>query len=262
MGAAPCLPPGLSPPQPRGAPPPWHADARFRVSHARCRTPSRAAGCRGAVGSRVLPTRWASMSSPFDRSTSVAKPSSENRAPSLPTVLCRTCWSPRVTRTSVTDSLNGRRREIASRCSWLFSVAFSIRAGSSRRSDRIRIGPATSMALSKASTPGPSWAEHSRSGPGAPQSIARAVTSMSATSRKMTLSKKADLLIGEPVRSDDEEIGHATTVSRRVGCSTHSRWRLRFAIESEAGSHRRFLGLRTSVRGAFCPPRQDHDASA
>jgi len=69
---------------------------------------------------------------------------SENAAPLLAATLTATARSPRSTSTSVTGSANSRRREIANRCCWLLVLAFSIRLGSSSRSECASTGVATS----------------------------------------------------------------------------------------------------------------------
>ena len=103
----------------------------------------------GGISGRA-PTHIASRSSPSERLTRIVKPLLEKFAPAFLAVLSTTCWSPRSTRTSVTASASIFRSEIASRCSWLLVLAHSIKLGSSSRSEWIRIGEATSIALSHA----------------------------------------------------------------------------------------------------------------
>ena len=139
--------------------------------------------CQGMSWRR--PALVASRSSPSERWTIRAKPASENRARGFSTVLTTTPASPRSTSTSVIAVLSALRREIASRCSWLFSLAFSTRVGSSSRSDWARTGQATSTSSSNARVR-TIFGGADRTGARRIASRARAEISISATRRMKT----------------------------------------------------------------------------
>jgi len=98
-----------------------------------------------------LPSVSIRMESCSDRSINRRKPKCEKRAPAFFAREVMTSWLPVTTRTSVTGSATVFLLDIASRSSWLLERAIETRVRTSSRSECRRMGPATSIELSRAS---------------------------------------------------------------------------------------------------------------